>query len=118
MTNLNCTAMNCVHNQFGMCKAGYILIESQESQTTSQTYCVNYRESTDENEAKAIENTNYISGLSEAFYSMDEVRMNPEINCHAQNCSYNLYGSCHARNVSIILDSNEAFKAKCETFIK
>ncbi|GAA0078998.1 DUF1540 domain-containing protein [Clostridium sp. CTA-5] len=118
MTNLNCSAMDCVHNQSGMCKAGYILIESQEAQATSQTYCANYLQNTGENQAESMGNMNYLGGLTQAFYSMEEVRTNPEINCHATNCSYNLYGSCHARNISISLDSNEAFKAKCKTFVK
>ncbi len=26
MTMLNCAAMSCVHNEAGMCQAGYILI--------------------------------------------------------------------------------------------
>ncbi|SFD22270.1 DUF1540 domain-containing protein [Clostridium uliginosum] len=119
MTKLNCSARNCANNQQGMCGAGYIMIEGAEAQSSLQTYCSNYREGSSTYEAQSMAGNGYMASLMQAFSSIDNVGMNPDVNCHATNCFYNLNGKCEARNVSILMDSSQGeLNAKCQTFVR
>ncbi len=118
MTMLNCAAMSCVHNEAGMCQAGYILIEGNDSTTTLETKCSSYKPNKFINQVKALANTNYVGEVMQLFSSMDEVKMNPQINCQAINCFFNSSGKCESRNIAISVDKNDQFKAMCETFVK
>lgn len=119
MTRLNCTARACVNNEGGLCGAGYILIEGGNSSTSAETFCNNFREDTFGEHIKAIGNTNYAGELMQIFSSTEEIKMSPEVSCHATKCFYNGNGKCEARDISIMGDgANEPLDTRCETFIE
>lgn len=118
MTILNCSAMSCVHNEAGMCQAGYILIEGKNSTTTLETKCSSYKPNKFINQVRALVNTNYVGEVMQLFSSMDRVKMNPQINCQALNCFFNSSGKCESRNVAISVDKSDTTKVMCETFVK
>lgn len=118
MTRLGCTARSCVNNEGGLCGAGYILIEGIDSSSSAETFCSNYQVDNVANQVKALGNTNYIGELMQIFSSMDEIKMTPEVSCHAMKCFYNQNGKCEARDIMILGDNAQnSSETICETFI-
>lgn len=118
MNRLNCSARNCAHNEGGLCGAGYILVEGVGSTTSSDTFCSNFIEGNANNDNMVTNNTNYLSQLTDMFYSMENIRVNPDVSCHAVNCFYNLAGRCEAREITVTGDRvAQKEETACETFI-
>ena len=119
MTRLSCTARTCVNNEAGLCGAGQILIEGVVAKSSEDTFCSNFMEDNVANEFKALTNTNYIGELSQIFSSMEDIKMNPEIECHARSCFYNGNGKCEARDIIVIGDNaKDATETVCQTFVE
>lgn len=119
MTKLNCTARSCVNNEGGLCGAEYIMIQSPESTTSSETFCSNFKVDNVLNEVSAITNTDYIGEIFQIFSGSYNIKMSPTVACHAQHCFYYANGVCGAQNISII--GNEAINERdtsCETFVE
>lgn len=119
MTKLNCTARNCVNNEGGLCGAGYILVEGIGSSTSEDTFCSNYKDDNIGNQVKALGNTNYVGEIMQMFSSMDDIKINPEIACHATSCFYNGNGRCEARDINMVGENaTVSADTNCETFVE
>ena len=120
MTRLSCTARTCVHNEGGLCEAEHILVEGTGANTSSETFCSSFREnSVSEQFTAAVTNTNYMGELIQIFSSKDEIKMNPQISCHAIHCFYNGNGSCEALDIAIRGDeATDRRETLCETFVE
>ena len=96
MANLTCSATNCGHNTQGECFAGSINVFGASANTTSNTICASF-----------------IDEASSSFTNCANCTCTKtnDINCRAQNCVHNDYGSCKASGVQI-----NSSNASCETF--
>ena len=115
MPRLSCTARTCVHNEGGLCEAENILIEGTDANTSLETFCSSFREnSVSEQFTAAFTNTNYMGELMQIFSSKDEIKMNPNIGCHATR-----NGRCEALDIAIRGDrASEPRETLCETFVE
>ena len=120
MTRLSCTARTCVHNEGGLCEAENILVEGTDADTSTETFCSSFREdSIGEQFTAAVTNTNYMGELMQIFSSNDEIKMSPNVGCHAIRCFYNGNGKCEALDIAIRGDkASEPRETLCETFVE
>lgn len=119
MTNLNCTARNCVNNEGGLCGAEYIMIQGAESTCSPETFCSNFKADDILNQVSAINNTDYIGEIFQILSGDYDIKTSPTVACHAQHCFYYANGICGAQNISIRGNgaSNER-DTSCETFVE
>lgn len=119
MVRLNCMARRCVNNEGGLCGAEYIMIEGKGALSTSQTYCSNFKENNIMSQITALGNTNYVGEIAQIISEDLEMKMIPNVSCHAEKCFYNINGKCKASDISIVGDKAKVNKdTGCETFIE
>ena len=57
--------------------------------------------------------------LMQIFSSNDEIKMSPNVGCHAIRCFYNGNGKCEALDIAIRGDkASEPRETLCETFVE
>ena len=94
---LNCSADNCIYNNYGICYAGNIKIEGEKASTTTGTTCATFSHKK-ENELNNSASNN--------------VTTSSDIECSAKKCNYNCFGTCTASSVQINFNN-----ASCDTFV-
>ncbi|MDD3225423.1 MAG: DUF1540 domain-containing protein [Clostridium sp.] len=113
MSNLICSAANCVYNADGLCSAKDIHIGIRGiSSRAEDTDCVTFLKGNIKNSFVSITNMN-ISGEIKQFVNSDNMELKPNIICDAASCIHNSSGMCSARDVQIY---EEAQNTNCETF--
>lgn len=95
---LNCSANNCIYNNYGICYAGHIKINGENASTTTGTTCSTFSLKEDSN--------NLSNNASNSFTSSSDIE------CGAKKCNYNSNGTCVASSVQINFNN-----ASCDTFI-
>ena len=101
---LNCSADNCIYNNYGICYAGNIKIEGEKASTTTGTTCATFSHKK-ENELNTICIFPLRNNLCHFTTSSD-------IECSAKKCNYNCFGTCTASSVQINFNN-----ASCDTFV-
>ena len=94
---LNCSADNCIYNNYGICYAGNIKIEGEKASTTTGTTCATFSHKK-ENELNNSASNNFTTSF--------------DIECSAKKCNYNCFGTCTASSVQINFNN-----ASCDTFV-
>ena len=94
---LNCSADNCIYNNYGICYAGNIKIEGEKASTTTGTTCATFSHKK-ENELNNSASNNFTTSS--------------DIECIAKKCNYNCFGTCTASSVQINFNN-----ASCDTFV-
>ena len=94
---LNCSADNCIYNNYGICYAGNIKIEGEKASTTTGTTCATFSHKK-ENELNNSASNNFTTSS--------------DIECSAKECNYNCFGTCTASSVQINFNN-----ASCDTFV-
>ena len=94
---LNCSADNCIYNNYGICYAGNIKIEGEKASTTTGTTCATFSHKK-ENELNNSASNNFTTSS--------------DIECSANKCNYNCFGTCTASSVQINFNN-----ASCDTFV-
>lgn len=95
---LNCSADNCVYNNYGICYAGNIKIDGENASTTTGTTCATFSQKNN--------SSNLSNNTSNSFTTSSD------IDCKARKCNYNSCGTCTASNVQINFNN-----ASCDTFV-
>ena len=94
---LNCSADNCIYNNYGICYAGNIKIEGEKASTTTGTTCATFSHKK-ENELNNSASNNFTTSS--------------DIECSAKKCNYNCFSTCTASSVQINFNN-----ASCDTFV-
>lgn len=85
MVILKCDAKNCIHNDDNYCCRGTILVEGNDAETKSGTWCSDFHE-------RGEESMKNHTGEPETAILVD---------CSAYKCVYNENRVCHADNIDI-----------------
>lgn len=116
MTELSCSALNCVHNMTGLCSANIIHVLGSGAHTSRETMCNTFAEKGLRNAVTHLPNMN-VAGEIKQLFTSESILMSPSIKCDAINCTYNRDRACHAENVQIYGPRAEASEGtQCETF--
>lgn len=111
--NLACRAKNCIHNKRSTCGASNIHIRGANATSGDFTECSSFMEKGIKNSLENVYNYN-IGGNT---YNNYNYGVNPQINCDATKCQYNINGDCVSNYVQIdgigALDSN---RTGCQSF--
>lgn len=84
MTNLNCNAVSCTHNDNNYCCLDTVDIEGKSAYTSQETYCGDYRDCVDG-----------------SCNSNESPSVNHNVACEASNCSFNVNNHCVSSDISI-----------------
>ena len=84
MTNLMCNVANCTHNVANACCKEGIEISGKQAMSSSATACESFEER---------------CGACTSSYQQPNASLN--IQCGANNCTYNCSGVCSAESISI-----------------
>ena len=102
MTTLKCSAVTCVYNDNQLCSKGDILVAGEGARLSSETSCERFR--------KRGENA---SDCASSGCGCHEI----QIDCKAQNCTYN--DKCKCTASAIRVDGGHAAQSGetcCDTF--
>lgn len=115
MSNLICSAINCLNNIDGLCTARIIHIAGKEINSNNKNYCKTFSNRTLRNTLTSMTNMNLVGEIRQVF-NKNTIVMSPNIVCESNKCGYNLRGECVALKVQI---SGEICHSKqcteCET---
>lgn len=101
MTNLKCSATNCMHNCDCYCCKGEILVEGSDAKEKDCTCCGSFDLKTEHS-------------ARNSFETPDQML---KVGCEAVNCIYNEARICHAPHIDISGPSaREAQSTECATF--
>lgn len=118
MSNLTCSAVNCVHNMSGLCSANTIHVKGSDADTSIATDCGTFAQKGIKNAITNLGNMNIVGEIKQ-LVNRDEIEMSPRIKCEAEKCVYNSREICTASNVQIhgpgALNSDGT---QCETFVE
>jgi hypothetical protein len=119
MSDLMCSAVNCIYNISGLCSARNIHIGIKGiSSKNEDTSCKNFLNKNFKNTVTSIINTNLIGEVKQVIDS-ENINMSPQINCDAKECIYNSGNMCSARHVQIYgLKCEDGQCTKCEVFTR
>lgn len=117
MSNLGCSAMDCVNNVSGLCSANVILVSGDSAVTSAGTQCKTFAPKSFINAVAGVGNTNYVGEIKQMFSNNTKNYMSPEVKCEAKKCSYNKSGNCSADNLVIFgPEAKSSYGTACETF--
>ena len=115
---LNCSALDCVHNLSGLCSANRIHVIGSGAHNSEQTMCDTFASKGFKNAVTHVVNSN-VAGEIKQFFTNSSIEMSPIIKCEAINCVYNEERVCRADNVMIYGPRAESSEGtQCETFRK
>lgn len=114
MSDLMCSAVNCIYNITGLCSAKNIhILTSRDS-----TCCEKFLNKNFKNTITSFMNTNLLGEVKQVI-DQDEIILSPNITCEAVKCVYNSENKCYARHVQIYgLKCKEGQCTRCEVFMK
>lgn len=118
MSDLICSATNCVNNVEGLCSAINIHISGRNSDNSVGTACKTFALKGLANAISSITNTNVVGEIKQIFDN-ENIAMSPHINCEANKCRHNSGGMCCAIHVQVYgsgCDDSEC--TDCETYIQ
>ena len=103
MTILNCTAVTCVYNKDRLCSRGEIQVTGSDARIADETCCGSFR---DRNEGSAVNSIKDSCGCEKI-----------NIDCKAQECTYNDQRKCTASAIDVVGCSTDGCnETKCNTF--
>jgi hypothetical protein len=106
MTNLECTAQNCVNNRDRLCRLNGIEVHGEDACRCRETCCGNFSEA--------------FAGFGNSIDAFEiPAGEETEVGCDAKRCVYNAGGVCDAEEVMI--DGSYAHRMDatcCDTFIE
>lgn len=119
MSDLMCSAVNCIYNISGLCSARSIHIGIKGiSSKNEDTLCENFLHRNLKNTFTSIINTNIIGEVKQVV-DRDNINMSPQIVCDAKECIYNSSNMCSAKHVQIYgLECEDEKCTKCEVFAR
>lgn len=117
MSDLICSATNCVNNIDGLCSAVNIHVIGIEAVNSAETSCKTFAPKGFVNTISSIPNTNILGEIKQIFNGEDFI-MSPRVICESKKCRHNSGGLCCARHIQINGSGNRnRGNADCETFI-
>lgn len=115
-SNLDCSAVNCMHNAEGVCVASVINVTGENASTSSETQCDTFVDRTEAMGTSNFTNLN-LGGELRQLFANGPVSMSPKISCEAEGCTYNESRKCTADSVKVKGDgANTSDGTRCETF--
>lgn len=118
MMKLTCTATKCVNNDSGLCSAKNIKVIGEYTHYGAATHCYTFREDTVKNAISNSSNINFAGQMKQVF-SSDDILMNPEVACTAEECYHNHNGMCVANSIMVsggLTDSMDG--TACKTYVE
>lgn len=114
---LSCSALNCVHNNGGLCIANTIHVSGEKAHSSLRTECDTFAEKGFKNAITHLPNMNLFGEIRQVFTNKT-IQVSPYIGCDAVHCAYNVERICSAKNVQITgPDAHGSHDTMCETFI-
>ena len=102
MTLLKCSATTCLYNENQLCSRGEIDVMGESAKNAEDTSCGSFRERT----SGAMNSTRNSCGCESI-----------QIDCKAQNCTYNEHCKCTAASIDVAGSGAKACsETKCDTF--
>lgn len=103
MTILNCSATKCIYNDHELCSRGDIQVTGENARKADETSCGSFRE---RGTGSAMNSTQEHSGCKKI-----------NIDCKAQECTYNEHCHCTASAIDIAgCSAKDCSETKCSTF--
>lgn len=113
MSNLVCSAANCVYNADGLCSARDVHIGIRGiSSKAEDTDCATFLKGSMKNSFVSMTNTNIVGEIKQ-FMNSDNMELKPNVTCDAASCTHNSSGICSAKDIQIY---EKAQNTNCETF--
>ena len=106
MTNLNCSAVTCVYNKDSLCSRGNIEVRGKDAHISDDTCCGSFEERHAAGDGSAIDYASEHEGCERI-----------QIDCKAENCTYNDSCRCTASAIDISGEDADACQQTCcDTF--
>lgn len=101
MTNLKCSVENCVHNSKHLCEMNSIDVKGRSAEEAEGTCCSTFRD----------------DNGSTARNSIQNARLETNVDCSAEACKYNENCFCVAESIDICgCGASKSEKTECATF--
>lgn len=115
-SNLDCSAVNCIHNAGGACVASVINVTGENASRSAETQCDTFLDRVEAQGTSNFTNLN-LGGELRQLFSNSSVPMSPRIGCEAENCTFNDSRKCTADSVKVKGDgADTSGGTRCETF--
>ncbi|MGL6107956.1 DUF1540 domain-containing protein [Romboutsia sp.] len=104
MSSINCSVVNCSHNDSGICYANKISINGKKSHTSTHTCCTSF-----------LDSANY----SNLTNSMNNDGPCSSIGCNVKTCNNNVGNMCALNNIAVTsnnIKANLYSETHCSSF--
>lgn len=106
MTNLNCSAITCVYNKDFLCSRGNIEVGGKDAHISDDTCCASFEDRRTRSEGNAVNHFGETEGCKRI-----------QIDCIAENCTYNDSHKCTASAIDISGEDADVCQGTCcDTF--
>lgn len=104
MSSINCSVINCSHNNSGLCYSNKIAINGKKSRTSTNTCCSSF-----------LDSTNH-GALTNSFNNNSPCSF---IGCNVKTCLHNAGVVCVLNNISVTTNTpkpNSSSQTCCSSF--